>query len=39
MESGGSGLAALNVAASVAIALAATFAGLLVGRAVLGRVA
>ncbi|MEP6733154.1 MAG: CrcB family protein [bacterium] len=38
VESGGSALAALNVAASIGIAVLATIAGAAVARAVLGRV-
>jgi CrcB protein len=37
IESGAGSLAALNVAASVAVAFAATFAGILLARAVVGR--
>ena len=37
LERGGTGLAAMNVAASVALALVATFAGAALARALLGR--
>lgn len=39
IERGGGGLAALNVAASVALALAGTFAGVALGRVMFGRMA
>jgi CrcB protein len=38
LESGGTGLAAMNVAASLVFAVAATFAGVLLARAAIGRV-